>query len=287
MGACAGMEASTETAVGSDTLVETAGASGENEAPSDAANTSVDIELTNGRKVVRRASLELHAADTRDAYRQIIDLVESTGGFLADANVLPTTGKDEQPRISMTVRIPADRLNATMTTIKDYVDEVVSETQSAQDVTAEYVDLEARLTNLEALEVELRALLEEVRKQENADPEKLLRVFNEISDTRGRIEQLQGQINHLTDLTALSTLDIAITQTPSTVPLAEEPWKPAEVAKEAVRHLVDGLQGVANATIGFALYGLPMLLIILGPLALGGMLIYRRWFRRPRPTASG
>jgi hypothetical protein len=287
LGACAGTEASTETAVGSGTLVETGGASGENEAPSDAANTRVDIELTNGRKVVRRASLELHAADTRDAYQQIIDLVESTGGFLADANVLPTTGKDEQPQISMTVRIPADRLNATITTIKDYVDEVVSETQSAQDVTAEYVDLEARLTNLEALEVELRALLEEVRKQENADPEKLLRVFNEISDTRGQIEQLQGQINHLTDLTAMSTLDIAITQTPATVPLAEEPWKPAEVAKDAVRQLVEGLQGVANATIGFALYGLPMLLIIVGPLALAGLLIYRRWFRRPRPTTSG
>jgi len=254
---------------------------------SDGESMTVALDVAEGRRVVRQASLELHAGDTRATYERVIDLVESVGGFLANANVYPTSGQDEQPQISMTVRIPADRLNAIMSAIEDSVDEVVSETQGASDVTAEYVDLEARLTNLKALEVELRALLEEVRKQENADPEKLLRVFDQISDTRGQIEQIQGQINYLSDLTALATLEIGISQTPSTVPIVNDPWRPAEVAKDAVRQLVDGLQGVADTAIGFALYGLPMLLIVLGPLTLIGMFAYRRWFRRPRPTPAG
>jgi uncharacterized protein (DUF342 family) len=291
LSACAaGGEASTETmqASGEGAVMQPEEAALDSEITSDDGSMTLDLEVATDRKVIRQASLELHAANTRAAYEHIIDLVESTGGFLADANVLPTTGGDEQPQISMTVRIPADRLNATMSAIKESVDEVVSETQGAKDVTAEYVDLEARLTNLKALEVELRALLEEVRKQENADPEKLLRVFNEISDVRGQIEQIQGQINYLSDKTSLATLDMAITQTPSAVPIVDEPWRPAEVAKDAVRQLVDGLQGVADTVIGFSLYALPMLLITLGPLALIGLFVYRRFFRRtpPAPASS-
>jgi uncharacterized protein (DUF342 family) len=291
LSACAaGGEASTETmqASGEGALMQPEEAALDSEITSDDGSMTLDLDVATDRKVIRQASLELHAANTRAAYEHIIDLVESTGGFLADANVLPTTGGDEQPQISMTVRIPADRLNATMSAIKESVDEVVSETQGAKDVTAEYVDLEARLTNLKALEVELRALLEEVRKQENADPEKLLRVFNEISDVRGQIEQIQGQINYLSDKTSLATLDIAITQTPSAVPIVDDPWRPAEVAKDAVRQLVDGLQGVADTVIGFSLYGLPMLLITLGPLALIGLFVYRRFLRKtpPAPASS-
>jgi hypothetical protein len=282
-------DASTETtaASGGEDLMQPGEAATGFRAASDDPSATLDIEVAVDRQVIRRASLELHASDTRATYEHIIDLVESTGGFLSDANVYPTGGDDEQPQISMTVRIPADQLNTTMDVIKDSVDEVVSETQGAQDVTAEYVDLEARLTNLEALEVELRALLTEVRNQENADPEKLLHVFNEISDVRGQIEQLQGQINYLSDQTTLATLDVAITQTPSTVPIVDEPWRPAEAAKSAMRQLVDGLQGVTDTAIGFVLYGLPMLLITLGPLALIGLFVYRRWFRKHPPVPAG
>jgi hypothetical protein len=290
LGACAGDgETSTETmqASGEGALMQPEEAALDSGTTSNDGSVTPDLDVATDRKVIRQASLELHAANTRATYEHIIDLVESTGGFLADANVLPTTGGDEQPQISMTVRIPADRLNETMDAIEESVDEVVSERQGAQDVTAEYVDLEARLTNLEALEVELRALLEEVRKQENADPEKLLRVFNEISDVRGQIEQIQGQINYLSDKTTLATLDIAITQTPSAAPIVDDPWHPAEVAKDAVRQLVDGLQGVADTVIGFTLYGLPMLLLTLGPLALIGLLVYRRFFRKTPPAPAG
>ena len=74
----------------------------------------------------------------------------------------------------MNLRVPADELSSVMATIKKSVDEVVTESQDAEDVTDQFVDLEARLTNLEALEVELVALLTEVREQPDADPAKLL-----------------------------------------------------------------------------------------------------------------
>lgn len=250
----------------------------------------VDLELTEGREVIRRANLQLHASDTRAAFDEIVAMVESAGGFVAHATVYPTTGEDAQPRVSMTLRVPADDLTSTMDAIKDAVDEVVSETQGAEDVTEQFIDLEARLTNLEALEVELRALLTEVRAREDADPDEILRVFNEVSSVRGQIEQIQGQINYLSDLTALATLEVELTQTPSAAPLVDEPWSPAEATREALSSLVEGLQGAADWAINFAIFVLPMLLLTLGPLTVIGLVVYRRFIRRspsdPAPAGS-
>lgn len=253
--------------------------------PDDGSDLMADLEVAEGRDIIRRASLELHASDTRAAFDEIVAEVESAGGFVASAQISPTEGEDEQPRITIVLRVPVDRLNATMKVIKASADEVVVESQHAEDVTEQFIDLEARLTNLEALEVELRALLQEVRQQEGSDPEKILRVFNELSSVRGQIEQIQGQLNHLEDLTTLATLEVGLTQTPSAVPIVDQPWAPGEVARDAIRNLVTGLQGAADWVINFALYALPMLLITLGPLVAIAVLVYRRWFRR-QPAAA-
>lgn len=240
------------------------------------ANFDVRLDVVVDRKVIRQASLQLHASDTRATFDEIVRLTESVGGFVANANVFPFEGEDAQPDVSMTLRIPAGQLTSVMTTIKGSVDEVVAESQSAQDVTEQFVDLEARLRNLEALEVELRALLEDVRKQPDADPVKLLTVFNELSSVRGQIEQIQGQINYLSDLTAMATLDVQVSQTPIDIPIVANAWAPAEAAKDALRSLVTALQGIANWAISFALFTLPVLLLTLGIPATLGFFVYRR-----------
>ena len=172
-----------------------------------------------------------------------------------------------------------------MTQIKGMVEEVVTESQDAQDVTAEFVDLEARLSNLQALEVELVALLAEVREQPEADPAKLLLVFNEVSRVRGEIEQLQGQLNYLNDVVALATLSVYLAPTPAAVPIVEEGWAPLEVARDSLRNLVNGLQEVAEWGINFALYTLPLLLLILGIPLLILWLVFRR-LRKRQPAGD-
>jgi len=241
------------------------------------------LQIFDERKVIRQAHLELQADDTRAAYDEIVRLAETAGGFVAQASVSPTFGDGSQPEVRLTLRIPSDQLTATMTAIKGLAEEVVSETQAAQDVTDQFIDLEARLTNLETFEVELRALLEEVRRQPDADPEKLLRVFNEISAVRGQIEQIQGQLNYLEDLTSLATLDLTIIQTPATVPITDEPWAPGEAVREALGSLVTTLQGTAELAIGFVLFVLPMMLLVLG--IPGAIALYV--FRRVRKGGDG
>ncbi|HEX2405018.1 MAG TPA: DUF4349 domain-containing protein, partial [Acidimicrobiia bacterium] len=269
--ACSGDEGASDTTVGEVTDrsefasgEDTVTTPGAEEAPSGDGAIAVDLEVAQDRKVIRQAQLQLEADDTRAALDRIIALSEAAGGFVADATVHPVEGEQDQPSANITLRIPASELTGVMTAIKGSVEKVISESQGAQDVTDQFIDLEARLTNLEALEVELRALLAEVRQQPEADPDKLLRVYNEISLVRGQIEEIQGQLNYLDDVVDLATLTIGLTPTPAAVPIVEDTWEPVEVARDALRNLVTGLQGLADWGIHFALYTLPMLLLVLG-----------------------
>ena len=295
LAACNGGGEASDTTFAGDRLTDGAAfASGEEEATTTAGSETtapvegaiaVDLQVAQDRKVIRQAQLQLEADDTRAAIDRIIALAEASGGFVADATVHPVEGEDDQPAANLTLRIPAAELTEVMTSIKSSVEKVVSESQGAQDVTGEYIDLEARLTNLEALEVELRALLTEVREQPDADPDELLRVYNEVSNVRGQIEQIQGQLNYLDDVVDLATLTIGLTPTPAVVPIVEDTWEPVEVARDALRSLVVGLQGVAEWGIHFALFTLPMLLLVLGVPTLIGLVVYRQW-RKRRPPAS-
>lgn len=264
---------------------DTTTAAGEEAATDEDGTIGVNLDVSQDRKVIRQARLELQADDTRAAFDRIVTLAEAAGGFISNATVSPVEGEDGQPNVVLTLRIPAAELTETMSSIKGSVQEVISESQGAQDVTDQYIDLEARLTNLSALEVELRALLTEVRQQPDADPDELLRVFTEVSNVRGEIEQIQGQLNYLDDVVALASLDISLTPTPAVVPIVEDTWQPVEVARDALRNLVSGLQDVADWGIHFAIYTLPMLILTLGLPLIVGFVIYRQWRKRRPPAA--
>ncbi len=246
---------------------------------------NLDVVFADNRKVIRQVSLSLAADDTRAAYDEIVRVAEDAGGFVAEAQVNPT-GDDEEPRITLTVRVPAAGLTTSLTAIKNAADEVLAESQGAQDVTATFIDLEAQLTNLEALEIELRALLEEVRMQPDADPDKLLRVFTEISTTRGQIEQIQGQLNYLNDVVDLSTVTITIDPTAGALPIVEESWAPVESVRDALRSLVAGLQAITDTAIRFTIGTLPILLIVIGVPGLLLILTFRAWRKRHQPNSA-
>lgn len=243
----------------------------------------VNFQVVDDRRVIRNAHLQIHATDTRQTFDDIVAMTGALGGFVANAQVNPSHREGVGPSVSVTLRIPSASLDAAMTSIKGLADEVVFESQTAQDVSEQFVDLEARLTNLEAFEAELRALLEEVRRQPDADPEKLLRVFGELNQVRAQIEQIQGQLNYLSDLTAMATLNIELTQTPAAVPIVQEPWGPGDVAKDAARNLVSALQNMANWVISFVIYTLPVLLLALIVPISAGLYVYRRWWKHRSP----
>ena len=272
------------TAAGSETTTD-----GEQDvAAYDEESGPTGVPSVNDRKVIYDGQMQLEAADTRAAFDRIIALVQASGGFVAATSIGETSEEDEQPTISITLRLPADNLTATLTQIRAVADNVVTESLQSQDVTDQFVDIEAQLRNLTALETELLALLAELRDNNNADPSKLLQVFDQIRATRGEIEQLEGRRQMLDNLVSLATLQIGISPLPASAPIVpnDPAWEPATQAKGALRDLVEALQGLGDGLIRIGLYTLPILVIVVGPLALVGWFIWKRLKRRTPQTPA-
>jgi len=243
------------------------------------------VPAVSDRKVIYDSRMELEAANTRSVFDQITDMAQAAGGFVASASVQETEKADDQPHISVVIRLPANRLTSTLSEIRRVADRVVSESVTSQDVTDQFVDIEAQLRNLYALETELLALMAELRDNDGADPSKLLQVFEQIRQTRGEIEQLEGRKLMLENLVSLATLDISIAPLPASAPIVPEPaWEPATVAKAALRDTVTALQGVGEFLIRFGLNVLPLLVVTVGPVAALGWFFYRRFRTRPALT---
>lgn len=259
-------------------------ADGRSEAPEDG---GFDDAAPADRKVIRTGRIEIEVEDTRTAMDSIGALVRAAGGYVSSSTTHAVESEGDQPRISLTVRVPSEGLDSTLSSIRSMATEVISETITTTDVTEEYVDLEARISNLEVLEEELRALLTEVRARGDADPEELLRIFSEVSSVRGQIEQLEGRRRLLADQVQLSTLTIELVPVAPDIEIVEDGWRPGQTAREALRSLVDALQGLGDALITGVLFLLPVVLLVVGPVALVAWAVWRLLRRRPDREESG
>jgi hypothetical protein len=291
LGACGGDDASDTTTAASETMASDSGASdsggGDTVAP--AALEVTDEALTNqtvvDRKVIRTGQMEIQVTDTRAAMEQITRLVDRSGGYVSSSEVTPS-GNDEQPYVTLTIRVPAGDLNTALSAIRGLSENVVYESIQSQDVTEEYVDIEARLRNLTALETELVALLAEVRTQPDADPQKILTVFNEVSRVRGEIEVLEGRRRLIDNQASLSTITVTISPSPGSTPIVDEGWAPLVTVRTAAGDLVEALQTIANAAIWLLVFAVPVLALIALPIWVALRILKRVSRRRHTPVEA-
>lgn len=236
-----------------------------------------DNRDTTGQRVILKSaylSIVVEAAD--ETITAITRMAEEMGGWVVNSstNKVLTSAGQEVARGSITVRVPSARLDEAMTRIKTGVGSVESESVSGQDVTQTYIDLQSRLTNLEAAEVQLRGILTEARKTED-----VLAVYSQLVSTRGEIETIRGQIQYYDEAAAFSAITVDVTPKAIESPIQIAGWSPGRTAERALATLVNVLQWAADLVITIALLVVPLLLVIGVP----GWLIWRRMRRRSAP----
>jgi hypothetical protein len=234
-------------------------------------------DLVGDRMIVRTASLSIVVEDTDEALGTIEGLATSLNGYVSN---LRTWRLDDQMAATVTLRIPAESFDQARERIKDLATEVESEDVSGQDVTEEYVDLDARLRNLEVEEGELLELLASAQ-ETHKDAESILAIYREITNVRQQIEQLKGRMQYLESASALATLTISITPEEEEEPVVEPGWEPVRQIRDALRTLVNALQALADVLIWVVLFFLPLAAILALPLVVG-WLIWYLWRRRRR-----
>ena len=226
------------------------------------------------RMIIRTADLSVVVTDAVEAQQSVADTVSALGGYIADSSAWR---EGDQLRARMTVRVPAEKLDALLAAIKGSAVRVQQENVKGQDVTEEFSDLTAQLTNLEATEKELRELLTEVR-EKTQKAEDVLAVHRELTTIRGQIEQLKGRMQYLSTMTAMATANVELIPDVLAKPVVEPGWRPLETLKNAGRALVNTLKGLVDALIWIVVAVAPVLILIAIPIVLIVLLI--RWLRR-------
>ncbi len=241
------------------------------------ASVSGAQDVVSDRMIVRTANLSLVVEDTEETLEAIERIATQLEGYISD---LQTWRQDEQLAGIVTLRIPASSFDQARERIKDLAVEVESENVSGQDVTEEYVDLEARLRNLEVAEEELLELLASAQ-ETHRDAESILAIYREITNVRQQIEQITGRMNYLENASSLATLTVNLTPEEIDEPVVEPGWEPLSRARDALRTLVNALKFLVDVLIWVVLFFLPLAAILCLPLALV-WLIWYLWRRRKR-----
>jgi hypothetical protein len=213
------------------------------------------------RKIILTANLQLVVKDTENTVAAIKGLVAAEEGFVAASNVW-RDGSLLQAQL--TVRVPAERMDAVVAEVKKLAVRVEREESGGQDVTEEYVDLSAQLRNLEATETELRALLTDVR-EKSGKAEDVMAVYRELVNIRGEIERTKGRIQYLDRSTELATITLLLSER-AAEPIGQPGWQPLQTLRRALNALVELLKGGVDAgiwavTLGGTLLGIPALAI--------------------------
>lgn len=262
LGACAGsQESANDSAPMAPREVLDDGSWGEDESPASDNNEEASGKTSAiDRMMIYNADLEIAVVDPDAVMQTIIEMAEAEGGFVVSSNSYKTYSNDRTlPRANITVRVPAEKLEAIMEDIKALTpnpeEDVISENVSGSDVTSEYTDLESRLRNLEAAEEALVALMEDAR-----DPEDVLAIFDELTYYRGEIEVVKGRMKYLEESADLSALTVNIVAKESLQPIEIVGWQPKGTAKRAVEALIEAVQFVGDAAIWFGIYCLPFLI---------------------------
>lgn len=215
------------------------------------------------RIVIKNANLSIVVKDPNHAIDEIVDLAEESGGFVVSSNIYKTTTSSgvEVPVANITIRVPAEKLEDTLESIKDLVDnpdlDILNEEVSGQDVTSEVTDLESRLRNLQKAEQQLLEIMDAATETED-----VMSVFRELTYIREQIEVLEGQIKYYRESARLSAISVYIQAQEAIAPITVGGWRPAAEIQKALQALIDGLKYLANFAIWLIIFLAPFILII-------------------------
>ena len=216
---------------------------------------------TANRKIIRNANLRFRVDNLAASGKRINALVKQVGGITTSSE---DTRSEGQIQTMLTVRVPADKLDAFVDMILKESIYTDTKTITAEDITRRFVDTEARIRSKKATEEKYLQLLKQAKNVQD-----VLEVEGQLRQMREEIEVQEALLREMKNDVAMSTVNASYYQE---VEGATNPESPFYV--QIVRNLRDGFGMVGDFLVGI-FYFLPLLLVITVP---GWFLI--RWWRR-------
>jgi len=203
---------------------------------------AVPEEATEERKIVKTGYITLEVEDISDSMDKVADMADDMGGYVVSSY---KHEYEEGTSGSIRIRVPSERFEEAFERLRQFAVAVPYENTEVRDVTEEYVDLEARLRNLEATEAQYLALLEKAEEVED-----MLMVQRELSNVRGEIERIEGRMLYLERTSDMALIEINLQETEGLA----APWSASGALKTVVRGLTAFGRGLATLFIWLGVF---------------------------------
>jgi hypothetical protein len=230
---------------------------------------------TVGPMIVQTASLSIVAKNYNEASAMIEKLVKGRGGYVEKLDAKAQSGNARE--MSVALRIPAKQLDGFLADLRQ-LGHVEQESQSNEEVSADYVDLQARLKSAQATERRLIELLG----TRTGRLEDVLDAERELARVRAEIESMQGQSAVMLHRVSYATVQVQLSEE-----YHERLQSRASTGAKLWNALVDGVQNLEDGIVGLLIFALNYGLSILFWLSIFIVpfwLIWRK--RRSRATAK-
>jgi len=228
------------------------------------------------RKIIRNAALTVEVTSPGDTEHKIVSIAESHQGFVVTSEATQRASEDRtkpEMTVTLSVRVPAAQFNQVMDEIRAVGARVIQEKVTGQDVTEEFMDLEARIKNQKALELQFLEIMKRAGKVDDA-----LSVQRELAEVRTEIEKLEGRRRFLENQSSLSTINVTLQPPTQIVNATGFSYSVRSAFSDGVDVAADIVLFLIRAIIAL----LPVMVLIVLPLALLvklGLRVVRR--RRP------
>ena len=199
-------------------------------------------------RVIQTAALSLSVP--RNEFDKVIDqarlLASSSGGFVVESSASQSGDERRLVTGSLVIRVPEQSYARVMERLSG-LGRVEAREEAGQDVSQEFVDLEARVRHLEAVEAQLLSLLDDTNTVAEA-----LTVQSQLNQVQLDLEQARGRLQYLDDQVAFATISLDVRERQVVAAAADGgPWSIVDAWGTAARGFVTvvGWILVAAATI--------------------------------------
>ncbi len=148
--------------------------------------------------VTKNARLATIVDELAKARIETLEIVATAGGRVDHAT------ESAGQRIDMGLRVPVAALEPTVDRLAE-LGEVRERTLSTENVTAEVLDLDARITNLRSLSERLRALLDRT-----TEIDEILRIEAELTRVQSELDSLESRVARLRGLARMSSISLTL-----------------------------------------------------------------------------
>lgn len=224
------------------------------------------------RKIIRNAEITMEVSATTDTQHRVASIAEFNGGFVVTSESKQRENVDPAQRrldVKLVVRVPSTQFAAALDEIKRLASNTLSEQVSGQDVTEEFIDLEARIKTQKALEIQFLEIMRQAYKVADA-----LEVQRQIADVRTEIEKLEGRKRFLENRSSLSTITVNIQAPKPAIVVTSTGF--GHNVREAISDSIAVASEIVIFFIRFAIMMAPILLLIGLPSGLVARYLMRR-----------